>query len=251
MSDRFSLRSNGDAALDICFCAAASVSLSETIIALAQTIENASLAAVTEVIPAYQCLTICFDPLKLAATESDDDPTALLSDQLSSLTEKVLAAPPRICGARHLIKIPVCYEPEFAPDMATMCKHTGLTARQIIERHTAPRYLVHMLGFTPGFLYLGGLDERLHCPRKARPELQVAAGSVGIGGTQTGIYPQATPGGWQVIGRTPLTLFRPQQSFAYIAQPLDYIQFEPISAEVFFRYDALAAPEKELIEADQ
>ena len=251
MSAHFSLRANGDAALDICFGAAASMALSETIIALAQAIESASISAVTEVIPAYQCLTVCFDPLRLAETAKDGDPTSSLRKQLSILTEHTLAAPPHISGTRHLIKIPVCYEPDFAPDMATMCKHTGLTAQEIIQRHTAPRYLVHMLGFTPGFLYLGGLDQRLHCPRKDRPELRVPAGSVGIGGAQTGIYPQATPGGWQIIGRTPLALFRPEQDPAFIARPLDRIQFIAISSATFTHYDAQSVPDRIAVAEDK
>ena len=244
----FDLTPNGDAALDICFRAEPSEALSKVIIALAQAIEKESIVAVTEMIPAYRCLTICFDPLRLPETTDSKSPIAALAEQLSVLTDNILATPITISGARHLVKIPVCYEHEFAPDMANLCQHTGMTAQEIIERHTAPHYLVHMLGFTPGFLYLGGLDQRLHCPRKERPELRVPAGSVGIGGSQTGIYPQATPGGWQIIGRTPLALFRPQQTFAFIARPLDRIQFVPITAQAFAQQDPLASVEKILLE---
>ncbi|WP_295799706.1 5-oxoprolinase subunit PxpB [uncultured Microbulbifer sp.] len=245
MKADFTLKPNGDAALDICFSAPPSAALSETIMLLAQAIEAASIPAVSELVPAYQCLTVCFDPLQLAPVGSHG--TAHLRRQLAQLTERALSSSRTLPGERFLIRIPVCYEKDFAPDMSALRQHTGLATEEIIQRHTNRHYLVHMLGFTPGFLYLGGLDERLHCPRKSRPELRVPAGSVGIGGAQTGIYPQATPGGWQIIGRTPLALFRPEKTFAFVARPLDYIQFVPISADVFARYVPGAEIERTLI----
>ncbi|WP_299596242.1 5-oxoprolinase subunit PxpB [uncultured Microbulbifer sp.] len=255
---RFELSPNGDAALDIRFSAAPGEQLSEAIIALSEAIEAESFPAVTELVPAYQCLTVCFDPLQLSHSGSGSADLPKLESSLATLTQKILAQtlrtnkkntdeentdnePPEY--KRTLIRIPVCYDEQFAPDIQTLCSHTGLTAAEIIARHTAPRYLVHMLGFTPGFLYLGGLDEQLHCPRKARPELKIAAGSVGIGGGQTGIYPQATPGGWQIIGRTPLALFRPDQDPPFIAHPLDRIQFVAISPEQFTQTDPFSAPD--------
>ena len=242
----FELRPNGDAALDICFFAEPSEALSETIIAMAEMIKNARLTAVTELVPAYQCLTVCFDPLQLPYARSGSGPQDVseLEETLAALTEKALTQKAVASGEHSLVRIPVCYEGEFAPDMQALCSHTGLTVEEIVRRHTAPRYLVHMLGFTPGFLYLGGLDRELHCPRKSRPALRVPAGSVGIGGTQTGIYPQATPGGWQIIGRTPLALFRPQRERPYIAHPLDRIQFVAISEAEFADIAPLTEPEK-------
>ncbi|WP_231759520.1 5-oxoprolinase subunit PxpB [Microbulbifer elongatus] len=237
LAGSFEVLPNGDAAFDIRFSAAPSAPLSETIIALAEAIETASPDTVTELVPAYQCLTVCFDPLRL--TEA-----ARLQDLLVSLTESALANRATRSGTRYLIRIPVCYEGKFAPDMQTLSAHSGLSPGEIIARHSRPQYLVHMLGFTPGFLYLGGLDTALQCPRKARPAFKVPAGSVGIGGSQTGIYPQATPGGWQLLGRTPLALFRPQTLSPFIARPLDRIQFVPISAHQFAKTDPLAAPEK-------
>ena len=240
IDDSFTLSANGDAAVDIRFAAPPSAQLSETLIALAasiENIENSDIAPVTEAVPAYQCLTVCFDPLRLTDT-------AELYETLKTLTKNILSGARPCSGARSLIRIPVCYDEAFAPDMPALIAHTGLPREDIVARHTAPHYLVHMLGFTPGFLYLGGLDRQLHCPRKARPELNVPAGSVGIGGGQTGIYPQATPGGWQILGRTPLALFRPDQEQPFIARPLDQVQFVPISAQQFAQIDPLSAPEK-------
>ncbi|AMX01615.1 5-oxoprolinase subunit PxpB [Microbulbifer thermotolerans] len=229
MKAAFSIVTNGDSALDIRFDAEPSEALSRHITALAQAIEAQQWQGVRELIPAYQCLTVCYDPLLC------DSPQ--LSARLETLANRHPEASASKSDQSRLIRIPVCYAPEFAPDMQAVSAHTGLSAEQIIARHTAPRYLVHMLGFTPGFLYLGGLDPLLHCPRKATPELRVPAGSVGIGGSQTGIYPQATPGGWQIIGRTPVALFRPGHNRPFVAEPLDRIEFYPIDSEAFERFD--------------
>lgn len=125
------------------------------------------------------------------------------------------------------IDIPVVYGGEQGPDLAHVAQHSGMTPQQVVECHVAGRYLVYFIGFQPGFAYLGGLDERLHTPRRAEPRLQVPAGSVGIGGRQTGIYPLATPGGWQLIGRTPLALFNPRAATPTLLQPGDRVRFVP------------------------
>ncbi|MFC6634535.1 5-oxoprolinase subunit PxpB [Microbulbifer taiwanensis] len=233
MKSSFAIVANGDSALDIRFDASPSLELSERIIALAQAVEAQRWEGVGDLIPAYQCLTVCYNPLN--CNNSD------LTNRLESLTRQQLRQPPKLDRKPRLIRVPVCYDAEFAPDMREVSEHTGLSAEQIIARHCAPDYLVHMLGFTPGFLYLGGLDPQLHCPRKATPELRVPAGAVGIGGSQTGIYPQVTPGGWQIIGRTPVQLFRPQSETPFIAEPLDKIEFFPVDRDAFecFQQDSL------------
>ncbi|MEH0835196.1 5-oxoprolinase subunit PxpB [Pectobacterium cacticida] len=125
------------------------------------------------------------------------------------------------------ITIPVVYGGEAGPDLTEVAAHSGLTVRQVVEAHTAVQYVVYFLGFQPGFAYLGGLNETLHMPRRAEPRLRVPAGSVGIGGAQTGIYPLATPGGWQLIGRTALTLFNPQTMPPTLLRPGDNVRFLP------------------------
>lgn len=225
----FAIIPNGDCALDIRFDAPPSEALSRRIIALEQAIETQEWDGVRDLIPAYQCLTVCYDPL---ACNSEQ-----LTTRIEKLTGQLLRRPPELARQPHLIRLPVCYDAEFAPDMPAVSEHTGLSTEQIIVKHCAPHYLVHMLGFTPGFLYLGGLDAQLHCPRKATPELRVPAGAVGIGGSQTGVYPQATPGGWQIIGRTPVNLFRPQSDQPFIAEPLDRIEFFAIDRDEFDHFD--------------
>lgn len=225
MKPSFTIAANGDSAFDIRFDATPSEDLSRRIIALEQAIEARDWNCIQDLIPAYQCLTICFDPLGCDRAE-------LISD-VEALAQKLLTGPPKLAKPSRLIRIPVCYEAEFAPDMPRVSDYTGLSAEEIISRHCAPHYLVHMLGFSPGFLYLGGLDPALHCPRKETPAVSVPAGAVGIGGSQTGIYPQATPGGWQIIGRTPLQLFRPQCQLPFVAEPLDRVEFYPIDRKQF------------------
>ncbi|KFF71849.1 hypothetical protein IW01_07125 [Pectobacterium brasiliense] len=125
------------------------------------------------------------------------------------------------------IDIPVVYGGEAGPDLADVAAHSGLSVSQVVEAHAAAQYVVYFLGFQPGFAYLGGLNEKLHMPRRAEPRLRVPAGSVGIGGAQTGIYPLATPGGWQLIGRTSLKLFTPQTMPPTLLRPGDNVRFLP------------------------
>ncbi|WP_409159260.1 5-oxoprolinase subunit PxpB [Pectobacterium sp. B2J-2] len=125
------------------------------------------------------------------------------------------------------IDIPVVYGGEAGPDMAEVAAHSDLSESQVVEMHASAQYVVYFLGFQPGFAYLGGLNEKLHMPRRAEPRLRVPAGSVGIGGAQTGIYPLATPGGWQLIGRTSLKLFNPQTMPPTLLRPGDNVRFLP------------------------
>lgn len=125
------------------------------------------------------------------------------------------------------IAIPVIYGGEAGPDLGEVARHSGLTEKQVVELHSSVEYVVWFLGFQPGFPYLGGLPEQLAMPRRAEPRLQVAAGSVGIGGAQTGVYPLATPGGWQLLGRTPLALFDAQRKEPALLRSGDRVRFVP------------------------
>ncbi|MEW7311718.1 5-oxoprolinase subunit PxpB [Buttiauxella gaviniae] len=125
------------------------------------------------------------------------------------------------------IEIPVTYGGAFGPDLAEVAAHCGLSARQVVEQHSCVDYVVYFLGFQPGFAYLAGLATELVTPRRAEPRLMVPAGSVGIGGSQTGIYPLATPGGWQLIGHTPVKLFNPADEMPTLLAPGDTVRFVP------------------------
>ncbi|WP_444943471.1 5-oxoprolinase subunit PxpB [Microbulbifer sp. ZKSA006] len=219
------LIANGDCAVDIRFPGQPSKALSRTIIDLRAALLDEDQAGIIDIIPAYQCLTVIFSP---ALWEHK-----ALCQLLSKTIGDFLRNPPPPPDKPRIVRIPVCYEEGFSPDLEILARHSKLSPQEIIRRHSARRYLVHMLGFTPGFLYLGGLDPKLYCPRKETPRTRIPAGAVGIGGEQTGIYPQATPGGWQIIGQTPLNLFQPAKPCPFIAAPLDEIEFYPIDTRQF------------------
>lgn len=133
----------------------------------------------------------------------------------------------------RIIELPICYDGDCGPDLDEIARHTGLSRDEVIARHLHGEYLVALLGFSPGFPYLRGLPLELATPRRATPRLQIPAGSVGIAGTQTGIYPQATPGGWQLLGRTPVRLFSLNQNPPSLLQPGDEVRFHRIDAAEF------------------
>lgn len=133
-------------------------------------------------------------------------------------------------------EVPVCYGGEFGPDLEEVAAHHVLDIEEVIQLHCIPLYQVYMIGFTPGFAYLGGLDERLHTPRKNEPRKKVLAGSIGIADQQTGIYPIDSPGGWQLIGRTPLRVFDPDRETPFLIQAGDFVRFRPITEMEFEKH---------------
>jgi len=133
----------------------------------------------------------------------------------------------------RLVDIPVCYGGELGPDLEAVAAHCCLTAAQVVERHTEPEYLVYFLGFSPGFPYLGGLDPALGTPRLENPRKSVPAGSVAIGGIQAGIYPMSSPGGWRIIGRTPMRLFDPSLRPPELLHMGDRLRFRPVRPNEF------------------
>ncbi|THD41309.1 5-oxoprolinase subunit PxpB [Pantoea dispersa] len=170
---------------------------------------------IAEVIPGMNNLTLLLRDPQLKALD------AIERLQCWWEESEVLLAEPR------QVEIPVVYGGAGGPDLAEVARAAELTSQQVVELHSSADYVVYFIGFQPGFPYLGGLDERLHTPRRAEPRLVVPGGSVGIGGSQTGIYPLAAPGGWQLIGHTPLNLFDPQQQPPTLLRPGDSVRFVP------------------------
>ena len=136
-------------------------------------------------------------------------------------------------GIHRVVKIPVCYGGDFGPDLGDVAEHAGMSAEEVIAIHSGHDYLIDMLGFLPGFAYLGGLDERLHTPRLATPRTRIEPGAVGIGGAQTGIYPLASPGGWRIIGRTLVRPYDPDRESPILYAAGDYLRFVPITPQEF------------------
>jgi KipI family sensor histidine kinase inhibitor len=147
---------------------------------------------------------------------------------LDTLSQRVLKSWPKLgstASEGRMVEIPVVYGGSAGPDLDNVARHTGLSTREVIERHSSAEYVVYFLGFLPGFAYMGGLDASLATPRHTTPRVSIPAGSVGIGGEQTGIYPMASPGGWQLIGRTALQLFDPSQQPPTLLRPGDRVRF--------------------------
>jgi KipI family sensor histidine kinase inhibitor len=198
--------------------------------ALARAVVRRLGAPVLEVVPSYASLLVVFDPLRLSRERVEARVAAIAQE-----VEAIRAGPPR-----RVVEVPVCYGGELGPDLEDVARAVGLSPAQVIARHSAPVYRVYFLGFTPGFPYLGGMDPRLACPRLPSPRLRVPAGSVAIAGAQTGVYSVESPGGWRLLGRTPLRLFDPDPGARrpFLLAPGDGLRFVPVDR---VRFGALVA----------
>jgi len=197
---------------------------------LLRLLELEPVAGVRNLHPAYCSLLIKFDALRMRHDELE----AILRRYLERIDEVKLPE-------ARLVEVPVCYGGEFGPDLGEVCAMRGLTEAQAIKLHASVEYLVYFLGFVPGFAYLGELPEELLAPRLAAPRKRVPSGSVGIAGNQTGVYPFATPGGWRLIGRTPIKMFRAEKDGLSLLSIGDRVGFAPISAERFVELERACA----------
>jgi KipI family sensor histidine kinase inhibitor len=212
----------GDGALTVEFGAEISPELNARAVALGNALRGRP--GVIAVVPTYRSLLVQYDPFELSFEE-----LSLRAEGLSA-EEPVSSSEPR-----PVAELPVCYHPSLGPDLEELAAAKGLTVAEVIDLHTAPVYRVYMLGFTPGFLFLGGLDPRLHAPRLPEPRKRVPPGSVGIAGAQTGAYALASPGGWRLIGRTPVKLFDPSRDPPVAARPGMGVRFVRISLQEYER----------------
>ncbi|WP_339304512.1 5-oxoprolinase subunit PxpB [Paenibacillus sp. FSL R5-0519] len=197
-----------------------SVAVQRRVASVCALLEKRTLPAMIEWVPSYTSVTLFYDPFISPYPEL----CRALLQQLNQMKESVQ-------DKARTVTIPVCYGGECGPDLDYVASEHGLTSEDVIAIHTSGDYLVHMIGFAPGFPYLGGLSERIATPRRATPRLRVEAGTVGIGGKQTGIYPVDTPGGWQCIGRTPLRLFQPDEKVPSLLAAGDRVRFEQITKQ--------------------
>lgn len=182
-------------------------------------------------IPAFTTVAVYYNPLKVPMAPHQ---FLLPYDRICRELQQILAEL-KINGGfkQRVVEIPVCYVREFAPDLDFIAAHNDLSIEEVVTIHANGDYLVHMIGFSPGFPYIGGLSEKITAPRRETPRLKIPARSVGIAGRQTGIYPIETPGGWQIIGRTPLELFRPNEALPSLLKAGDRVKFKPISIEEY------------------
>jgi inhibitor of KinA len=182
-----------------------------------------------EAVPAYTSLAVYYTPDKVKQTRETVYATVIETLELLLASAIVHQA----TATNNIIEIPVCYDPEFAVDLIESAEHLQLSTEELISIHNTKTYKVFMLGFTPGFPYMGTVDERIFTQRKQQPRLKTEPGSVAIAGNQTGIYPFATPGGWNIIGRTPLLLFDRNRSNPFLLKAGDEVKFKQISREEF------------------
>jgi len=205
------------------------------VLATRRLLENAHLPGVIELASAYTTVGVFFDPVRVVASGAKPD------EVFGWLAERIREV---ILNANELradrmetspIQIPVCYDAEFALDLDEIAQHAGLGAQEVVDLYCASEYRVHCIGFTPGFPFLGGLPSKLATPRRSTPRKEIPVGSVAIGGAQTGIYPVQSPGGWNLIGRTPLRLFDPKKDPPALLRAGDRVRFRAISRDEFER----------------
>lgn len=204
----------GDSCISMQFAAAIDPLVNAHCIALAASLERLALRGVRDVVPTYNAVTVHFDPL--------------VADRQALTTElgRLAAAVPRVPDdPSHTIEIPVSYGGETGPDLAAVAEFAKCSEADVVRLHTQTAYRVYMLGFLPGFTYMGPVDARIAMPRLDTPRMRVAAGSVGIAGSQTGIYPYDTPGGWRIIGRTTVKVFDVARAEPFLLKAGDRVKF--------------------------
>jgi KipI family sensor histidine kinase inhibitor len=211
----------GDSALLLAFGARIDPMLNARAQHAARALRRAAIRGVVDIVPAYASVTVCLHPREAALRAA-----AIVAE----IMDCVRALGTSVDDAGRALSIPVAYGGDDGPDLARLAAHAGLSAEEVVQRHCAVEYRVAMLGFQPGFPYLVGLDPALAMGRLAQPRTRVPAGSVGIAGAQTGIYPSASPGGWNLIGRTSAVLFDPRREAPTLLQPGDRVRFRAVDA---------------------
>ncbi len=228
-------------------------------------LEDHQIIGWTECVPAYCTLTVYYNPLAVWRSRSEREQqdntifdtvcTRIAAALQYNLVDQIQQSHSELGNQRSgilekginetgMFELPVCYGAEFGPDLSFASKHCKRGEQEIVAIHSATVYSVYMIGFTPGFPYLGGLPESLVLPRRAVPRMSIEAGSVGIAGSQTGIYPQATPGGWQIIGRTPVLLFDADRRPPSLLSPGMKLKFRPIEKQEY--YSILECPRQQM-----
>lgn len=212
----------GDAALTIEFGNEIDANINSRVVAFATTVADQGWQGIHDVVPTYRSVTVHFDPLRWDS--------ATLAKKLKTLSRR---EPGQAESQGILHEIPVLYGGDWGPDLEEVATFAGLQPAEAVALHASVPYRVYMLGFSPGFPYLGLVPEQLAMPRRATPRTKVPAGSVGIADRQTGIYPTATPGGWQLIGRTPISLYRKARTDPFLLKPGDSVRFKSIVRDEF------------------
>ena len=214
---------SGDSALVIEFGNEISVDINKKIRKMMDDIKKENIDGIVELVPTYCSLLINYDVLKIDYNTLVEKLKTFLNNDLETAEGEEVT----------LVEIPTLYNDEVGPDLSYVAEHNKLSKEEVIKIHTGTDYLVYMLGFMPGFTYLGGMSEKIATPRLESPRLQIYPGSVGIAGKQTGMYPSMSPGGWRIIGRTPLKLYNPDSDIPVYISSGDYVRYVSISEEEY------------------
>ena len=224
----------GDSACTVVFGDHIDKAINEDILAIFRSIQSRREAFIIDLVPAYASLTVFYDPVELLhSVEGNQNSFEIICNYLTNYLSQFPSVD-RPAPRQH--SIPVCYSGQFSTDLAAMAATLKLSTSELIRLHGERTYRVYMIGFQPGFAYMGEVDERIAFPRKEKPARRVAAGSVGIAGKQTGIYPFESPGGWSIIGRTPLKIFDKAAASPVLFEPGDLVTFYPITENEFANY---------------
>jgi KipI family sensor histidine kinase inhibitor len=217
MTDAYRIVSAGDSALILEFEDRIDPAINARAVAVADRVASVKLSGVRDVVPTFRSVAVHFDPLRTHVAEL----TARLESEASRLFDEV-------ADARPIIRVPVAYGGDLGPDLQEVADAAGIAAADVVLRHAAPIYRVFMLGFLPGFAYMGTVDSTIAMPRRATPRLRVPEGSVGIAGQQTGVYPSESPGGWRLIGCTAVKPYDPARPEPFLFRPGDRVKFDPM-----------------------
>jgi len=220
----------GDHALTIEWGNAIDVTVNKTVMALFALLKEANVTGIKDVIPAYNTVTVVYDMPFLKKQVATTTVYEWMSRQVGKCIDNAKTDTEK---AARLVRIPVCYDLSLAPDLSSLAAEHSISTDEVIKLHTGKYYRVYMIGFMPGFAYMGSVDEKIITARRSNPRTLVPAGSVGIAGEQTGIYPFDSPGGWQLIGQTPVKMFDAQKEEPCYLQPGDEVQFYSITTEEF------------------
>jgi inhibitor of KinA len=230
VSSAFTISQLGDQALTIQLGTSIDEAISERCLSLAQHINDAAITGIKDIIPSYNTVSVIYDAVYLHSSNNTASPSALLKRQLTQCINT--------CNWQHShitrpVTVPVCFDLSLAPDLELLAQSANINVDEFIQKFTASPYRVFMLGFLPGFAYMGKVSDDLAAPRKQTPHLNIPAGSVGIAGNQTGIYPMNSPGGWNIIGRTPIKMFDLSTSDPCFLKAGDKVTFQPITIQEF------------------
>ena len=230
----YDVRLIGDSALAVSFEERIAPEVNARAVVLASSLRRADLTGVRDIVESYSAVTVHFDPLAVDI----DHLTAILVTEAGQAVTSMPYRQTDPSSDERVIVVPVCYDKEFGPDLPLVSKAAGCDENEVVRRHTARTYRVYMLGFLPGFAYMGSVDPIIAVARRSVPRLRVPAGSVGIAGPQTGVYPLTAPGGWQLIGRTPLMPWDLDRPDPFLFNAGDRVQFDAVTPQRFAELSA-------------